>query len=180
MRLVKPSLDLVPAYYDALKRGWSPFTTRPAPEEVEQIEKDPAVFIASLENHHPTDMFTMPDGSTMKRLPHFRRWMWDGEFCGNMNFRYQHGTSAIPNEAMGHIGYSVVPWKQGRGFAKDALGQILAEARNLGLDYVELHTDPDNTPSQKVILANDGVCIGDGRSHSAFGGTPVLIYRIAL
>jgi predicted acetyltransferase len=38
----------------------------------------------------------------------------------------------------------VVPWKEGRGYAKAALGQMLPRARMEGLTYVEITTDPDN------------------------------------
>ena len=55
---------------------------------------------------------TLPDGSQVPRLPGYRRWMWDGEFCGSIGFRWQPGTSALPPYVLGHIGYSVVPWKQ--------------------------------------------------------------------
>lgn len=33
-------------------------------------------------------------------------------------------------------------WKQGRGYAKQALGAIADEARALGLEYIEMTTDP--------------------------------------
>jgi len=41
--------------------------------------------------------------------------MWDDEFAGSIGFRWQPGTSALPPHCLGHIGYAVVPWKQGRG-----------------------------------------------------------------
>jgi len=35
--------------------------------------------------------------------------MWDGEFCGQIAFRWQPGTEALPPHCLGHVGYSVVP-----------------------------------------------------------------------
>ena len=55
--------------------------------------------------------------------------MWDGEFCGSIGFRWQPGTSTLPPYVLGHIGYAVVPWKRGRGYATQALALLLPEAR---------------------------------------------------
>jgi predicted acetyltransferase len=54
----------------------------------------------------------------------------------------------------------------------------LPEAWSLGLRYVELITDPDNSPSQKVILANGGQLIGPFREHEAYGAKESLRFRI--
>ena len=43
--------------------------------------------------------------------------MWDGEFCGSIGFRWQPGTTDLPRHVLGHIGYSVVPWKRRLGYA---------------------------------------------------------------
>ena len=70
------------------------------------------------------------------RLPGYRRWLWDGEFCGSIDFRWQPGTTALPPHCLGHIGYGVVPWKQGRGYATRALSLLLPAARAEGLAFV--------------------------------------------
>src|SRR2546430_6881442 len=36
---------------------------------------------------------TLPDGSVVPRLPGYRKWIWDGEFCGVIGFRWQPGRS---------------------------------------------------------------------------------------
>ena len=79
---------------------------------------------------------------------------------------------------LGHVGYAVVPWKRGRGYATRALALILDEARRESLDYVELTTDPDNEPSQKVILANGGALVE--RFWSPPYGKEELRFRIPL
>jgi predicted acetyltransferase len=49
-----------------------------------------------------------------------------------------------------------------------------------GLRYVEITTDPDNMPSQRVIEANGGVLVERFTRPASLGGTPGLRYRIAL
>jgi predicted acetyltransferase len=81
---------------------------------------------------------------------------------------------------LGHIGYAVVPWKRGRGYATRALALLLPEARKEGLTYVELTTDADNLPSQKVISNNGGVVIERFDKGDAYGGGDTLRWRIVL
>jgi predicted acetyltransferase len=107
-------------------------------------------------------------------------WMWDGEFCGSASFRWQPGTEALPPYCLGHIGYSVVPWKRGRGYATQALGELLEHAKAEGLRYVEITTRTDNVPSQRVILANGGVLAEEFTAPAALGGHRHLRYRVRL
>lgn len=184
MKLVSPSLDRLPAYADALRRGFFSDNLRreeSAREELARIAADPAAFVASLEDREAkAGPITLPDGSQVPRLPGFRRWMWDGEFCGQIGFRWQPGTSALPAYCLGHIGYGVVAWKRRLGYATRALGLMLGEARREGLSYVELTTDPDNEPSQKVILANGGRFVERFRAVPGFGGKEEFRFRIDL
>lgn len=184
MELVVPSLDRLPAYADALRRGfWSDNLRREASarEELARIAADPAAFVGSLDDPEARGApITLPDGSTVKRLPGYRRWMWDDGFCGNVNFRWQPGTSDLPKHVLGHLGYAVVPWKQRRGYATKALALMLPEARRLGLTHVDLTTDPDNLPSQKVITANGGHLVERFSKAAAHGGGETLLFRIPL
>src|SRR5260370_1107296 len=83
-----------------------------------RIAADGDAFLASLVDKEAAgDPITLPDGMTVPRLPGYRRWLWDGEFCGSIGLRWQRGTEALPPYCLGHIGYAVVPWKQGRGYA---------------------------------------------------------------
>ncbi|MCE9521614.1 MAG: GNAT family N-acetyltransferase [Alphaproteobacteria bacterium] len=184
VEILKPTLKELPAYVDALKRGWGPDNMRAkasADEQLLRIERDPNAFVTSLDDSDAKGLpVTLPDGSQVPRLPGFNRWLWDGEFCGSINFRWQHGTAELPPHVLGHIGYSVVPWKQGRGYATQALMLLLPDARARGLAYVELTTDPDNIPSQKVITANGGHLVERFTKVAAYGGKEALRWRIFL
>jgi predicted acetyltransferase len=182
--LRKPSLADVPSYVEALERGWSPsnvMSEKARGDALAKIKADPATFITSLDDPEAKGGdVEQPDGSFVPRLPGFSRIIWDGTFCGVINFRWQSGTEALPPSCLGHIGYSVVPWKQRRGYSTQALALLLPEAKARSLAYVEITTDPANIPSQKVILANGGKLIERFRKPAAYGGAESLRYRIDL
>jgi predicted acetyltransferase len=184
MQLVVPAEQYLSSYAEALRRGWSPNNERglaASREELEQIETNPALFIASLDDPEAKGPdVKMPDGSVVPRLPGFRRWMWDGEFAGSIGFRWQRGTAELPPYCLGHIGYSVVAWKQRQGYATAALLSVLDDARRLKMPYVEITTDPENLPSQKVILAAGGQLHERFIKPPQFGSKPCLRFRIDL
>jgi predicted acetyltransferase len=183
MTLVWPAAGHLASYVAALERGWSSdnlLGAAAAQDELLRIAADPAAFLASLVDKEGTGSpITLPDGSRVPRLPGYRRWMWDGEFCGSIGFRWQKGTESLPPQCLGHIGYSVVPWKQRRGYATRALAALLLDARSVGLSYVELTTSPDNIASQKVIEANGGICLEEFITPVSLGAKPELRYRIS-
>ena len=183
MQLVWPAAEYLPSYEEALRRGWSPDSMRPevALDELARIAEDPDAFLASLVDREAKGPpVVLPDGTTVARLPGYRRWMWDGEFCGSIGFRWQPGTPALPPTCLGHIGYSVVPWKRGRGYATQALRMLLADIDEEGLPYVELATDLSNAASRRVIEANRGVVAEQFDKGAAYGGGESLRYRIHL
>jgi predicted acetyltransferase len=109
--------------------------------------------------------------------------MWDegdDTFAGSINLRWQPGTAELPPHCLGHIGYSVVPWKRRRGFATRALAGMLAEARALGLPYVDIRTDADNHASQRVIEANGGVRTDHALPSLQPGAPAGLRYHVLL
>ena len=182
MQLVRPGPEHLASYVAALERGWSADNERgveAAREELSRIHADAAAFLASMEDREAKGPpVTLPDGSVAKRLPGFRRWLWDGEFCGSIGLRWQPGTTALPPHCLGHIGYAVVPWKQRLGHAKSALRLILPEAKAVGLSYVEITTDPANIASQRVIEANGGILVEHFIKPKQFGCKPGLRFRI--
>ena len=185
MQLVWPAAEYLASYVDALKRGWSPNNLRreAAGEELAEIEQDAPRYLArQIDREGKGPPVILPDGSTVKRLPGYRRWMWDGEFCGSIGFRWQSGTNELPPHVLGHIGYAVVPWKQQRGYATKALALLLEDVRReqLGLTYVELTTEPENVPSQRVITASGGQLVERFVKPAEYGGADSLRYRIYL
>ena len=183
MRLLKPSLDRIPAYVAALQKGWSPDTMRPgaAREQLQSIDEDAAAFVANLDD--PTAKagpITLPDGSEVPRLPSISRWIWDGEFCGHIGLRWKPGTDELPPTCPGHIGYTVVPWRRREGLASAALIAILPEARAVGLHYVEITTSPDNSASIRVIEKAGGKFVRSYTFDKALGGHETLEFKISL
>ncbi len=193
--LVWPARSHLASYVAALERGWSPNNLRPEAgrEELVQIQADPDAFLASLVDIEGRGApVKQPNGSFVQRLPGYRRWMWAtsdvegaagdaaGEFCGSIGFRWQKGSNALPPYCLGHIGYAVVPWHQRRGYATQALAQLLREAPKQGLTFVEITTEPDNKPSQRVILANGGFLVEEFISSAESGGLKELRFRIDL
>lgn len=183
-RLVRPAAEHLPAYGDALRRGWSPDNVTPeatAREHLDAIAKDAAAFLAGLDDLEARGgPVTMPDGSVVPRLPGFRRWIWDAGFCGSIGIRWQPGTPELPAHVLGHIGYAVVPWRRGEGQATRALALLLAEVGPLGLPWVELTTEPDNAASIRVIEKNGGALVERFAKGAMYGGALGLRYRIAL
>jgi predicted acetyltransferase len=183
LTLVWPGLEHLASYSAALERGWSPDTLRDevAREELESIATDPRAFLAEqVDREAAGPPVTLPDGTAAARLPGIRRWMWDGDFCGVIGLRWQLGTEALPSYVLGHIGFSVVPWKRRRGYATRALGLLLDDARAEGLRYVELTTKLDNVASQLVITANGGRSIERFTTPDEYGAREALRFRIEL
>ena len=182
MELVRPSDDYLPSYVSALRTGWSADNIRgaaAAAEELQKIDADADRFLASLHDREARgDPIKLPDGSTAACIPGYNLWMWDGEFCGDIGFRWVPGTSALPLHVLGHVGYSVVPWKRGRGYATQALKAILPAARNEGLQFVEITTDTDNVASQRVVISAGGVLIERFKKPDVYGGAESLRFRI--
>ena len=183
MELVTPAAQHLASYALALEQGWSPDNLRSqtALEELERIKEDATRFLAEQDDRDAKGPpATLPDGLLMRRLPGYKRWMWDGEFCGAIGFRWQPGTAELPPHILGHIGFSVVPWKRRRGYATRALALLLPSIKEEGLPHVDLTTDPENIASQKVIAANGGVLVEHFTRPAVFGGARALRFRILL
>jgi len=181
LELVRPAREHLAGCVAALKTGWSPDNSRPNAwqEIIERIEKDADEFLAlQVDREAKGPPITLPDGTTVQRIPGFILWMWDGEFCGTIGFRWQPGTTALPTTCLGHIGYSVVPWKRHRGYAKRAVALMLEHARAEGLPHVEITCDIDNMASQRTIVANGGMLVERFMPLPSLGDKPKLRYRV--
>lgn len=183
MLLVCPSQEHVASYLAALERGYEfdEGLSGGVARLREQIAHDPQAFFQRFHDRNASaGPVQLPDGSFVPRLPGIGRWMWDGEFCGSIGLRWAHGTTELPPTCLGHIGYSVVPWKRKRGYATSALAQMLPEARAIGLPYVDITTDVDNVASQRVILSNGGQLVERFDKLPQNGGGKALKFRITL
>jgi len=176
--LVEPSLDRLPGYVAALEAGWSPNTTRDVSgEQLAAIRGDPEDFLRGLVEHEGRTV-TLADGSKVPRLPGRVSWIWDGAFCGSINLRFVPGTLDLPPHVSGHLGYAVVPWKRGRGYATQALALLLPVARELGLPRVLVTCDEGNAASRRVIEANGGFPAGR-EPHPDQDGESKLLFWIS-
>ena len=157
MRLVAPNATMLPGYRAALEAGWSPSTTHDvSATQLAAIAADPDQFIRA-QFWAPGDTVSLPDGQIVARLPGAIFWIWDGEFCGSINFRYLPGTESLPAHVSGHIGYTIVPHKRRRSYATMALRLLRPIVRRHGLRRVLLTCHPDNGASRRVIEANGGI-----------------------
>lgn len=184
MELVRPTLEHLDSYRSALIRellaGTAAFPDE-AQDQLKEIETDPQNFLDKQEDREALGGdVKLPDGTFVPRLPGISRFMWDGEACGRINFRWRQGTTDLPATCLGHIGYDVFSWKRRNGYASEALKQILPEAAALGMPFVELTTDIDNFFSQRVIQNNGGVLHENFVKPSSQGGGDGLRFRIYL
>lgn len=181
--LVWPAQAYLSSYVDAIERGWTPDNLRAEAgrEELVRIRENANLFLSQqVDREGRGPPIALPDGKVVPRLPGYTRWMWDGAFCGVIGFRWQPGTTELPPHCLGHIGFSVVPWKRGLGYATRALALLLADVRREGLPYVELTTDISNIASQRVMIANGGKVVEQFNKPEGYGGAPSLRFQIRL
>lgn len=79
----------------------------------------------------------------------------DDRILGMVNIR--HGLNEFLFNEGGHIGYSIRPAEQGKGYATQMLHQALWFCRFIGLDKVLVVCDKSNIASARVIQKCGGV-----------------------
>ncbi len=179
MELVIPTIEYVPSYLAALEKGWvfDAFFTGGHEKAMNLAQRSPELLVDTLLGK-VSETVSLPSGEPVPRLPSTMLWMWDGEFAGSINVRWQSGTTELPPYVLGHIGYGVVTERQGRGYATSALSRILPIAWKAGLPFVELTTVRDNVASQRVITNNSGVLLEEFTAPPEQGSHQMFRWRI--
>ncbi|OAV51685.1 acetyltransferase [Rhizobium sp. WYCCWR10014] len=152
--LLPPELENLSGFEAALAAGWSPRRTGDQAYvrgELQRLRQDRAKFLGDLIADGRRCI-----GSRSPPLTTRRFWIWDGEFCGSISLRFQACSEELPPDVSGHVGYSVVPWKQRNGHATAALTLLLAVAAKEGLDRLVILCNEDNDASRRVIERNGG------------------------
>jgi predicted acetyltransferase len=177
--MIVPSVEYVPSYLRSLESGWTfdAFFAGGVENAFHLARNSPDILVQTMNGDTPRTV-TLPSGDPVPRLPSVMRWMWDGEFAGSINVRWQNNTIELPTYVLGHIGYGVVSDRQGRGYATSALAQTLPLAWDVGLPFVELTTTLDNLASQKVISNNGGVLVEEFTAPREQGSHQMLRWRI--
>ncbi|WP_174168019.1 GNAT family N-acetyltransferase [Rhizobium rhizogenes] len=180
--LAEPSPLNLSGFEDALAKGWSPDPRRQQDKayveaELAALRYDRAGFLArftsgdviatSVSDRRPQHLVLRPF------------WIWDGEFCGYITFRHLPGTSQLPLHLPGHVGYSIVPWKQGRGYATQALRLLLPIAAQADFERISIICNEDNLSSRRVIEKVGGVLYRTGADPSDDPDTIKLFFWLA-
>jgi predicted acetyltransferase len=98
-------------------------------------------------------------------------WMEDpdrtDEFVGSISLRH-HIDHPMLSTVGGHVGYSVRPSARRRGFASDALRQVVPLAAARGIPSLLVTCDLDNVASARTIEANGGEFEGELRGKRRY------------
>lgn len=83
-------------------------------------------------------------------------WVVDGDvWLGRFSLR--HELNDRLRQYGGHLGYYLIPSARKKGIGTWAMGEVLKEAKKLGLDRLLVTCDEENIPSQKLIEKFGGV-----------------------
>ena len=154
----------LPAYADALGRGWSPDTLRPEAAD-EQLGRDPP---STPPPSSPAS--TDDDPRRRERHPPRRQPGAAPALAGPLDVGRQRsparstcaGRARDSRCRRTSSATSATRWSPGsarRGYATRALALLLPEARARGLACLELTTEPENLASRRVIETNGGVLV---------------------
>jgi predicted acetyltransferase len=179
-----PDATLLPSYVAALERSWTHNADHDpddAGRQLASIQRDPAAFLASLQDPEALGPpVELNDGTRVPRLPRARFWMSDGEFVGDLSLRWQKGSSELPPYCLGHVGYSVVPWKRGAGYAAQAIVQLAPLARRLGLRWIDISMAVSNQASRRTAENAGATFVRQFNAGPEGDHQEALLFRLAL
>jgi len=182
LALVEPNLLNLQGYEHALILGWSPDPRRQHDDsfietELIALREDRLAFLGratsgevvatAVSDRQPQYLIAQPF------------WIWDGSFCGYITLRYLTGTTQLPLHVPGHVGYSIVPWKQGRGYATQALRLLLQVAKEAGFTSISIVCNEDNLASKRVIEKAGGILCRKGSDPSDSPDITKLFFDIS-
>lgn len=178
LELVRPSLQLVPSYIEALRAG--PFSHMAlggfGDEPVQSVSADPQGFIERLTSQAPRTIIT-PNRQVFQLRDHSIRWAIDrsGSFVGGLSFRNDVGNPLIDSYC-GNVGMSVRYDLRNQGFSTRIWPLILRQFAAQGFTSIVASADIDNLASIRSIERAGGVVIG---RNNLFGYGEAFVYRIA-
>lgn len=199
LMLVEPCAARLPRYGDACRRGWSPDTDRDISAEryadyrrlgaglldglvsVDRVVEAarrvrPGNPGASIPARTPLPRWLFPPRPDPIEVRWLRFWIWDGDFAGARGLRFAPLRRGYTFGDLGHAGFSVVPWRRGRGYAGTALDHLVRAAGDAGLAAVSLFAHETNPGARRVIESRGGVA--RGRSNPRATGPDKIEYWI--
>jgi predicted acetyltransferase len=181
--LVKPSLELLPSYIEAIEEG--SFCNMAlgcfADDNASTIRQDVNAYIRKITDRAPRAVKTQ-NGCEFSLTDHELLWITDGRrFIGTVSLRYS-GAPEIIDDYGGHVGLAIRPSLLNKGFGVRAAQEAWKLAGKLvqekGLTRIRVSCSPGNTPSKRLIEHNGGKLIR--RDEDVHGTGPNLLYEIAL
>lgn len=127
--LAEPQAALLDAFASALRAGWEPVIAASASD---LNECDAALFFAQRAD---TIESSSPQGDMGPRRIRLVRWLWDGEFCGEVQLIYD---ATAEKDCRVDIRTSITQWKEGLRYRERAMRHLLTEARDLGVPLADL------------------------------------------
>ena len=145
------------------------FALRQDPAVTAMMGFSPYVRMEEAERYVTTRMQMMKNGDCLFWAVTLKG---SGAFIGSVclwNFRLETGSA--------EIGYELLPAFHGKGYASEAIRAVTAYAfSTLGFSCVDALVDPNNAPSQRVLLHNGFSCFGSTKRS----GDALELIRYAL
>lgn len=98
---------------------------------------------------------TLPNRDFVPSIQYILVNQMDKKILGMSNLRLELSDYLL--KVGGHIGYSVTPSEQSKGYGKLLLKEVLAKSKELNINKILMTCDDDNIASAKVIESQGGV-----------------------